>query len=211
VTLPARIAADPWRDPLAVAMVDLCAERSYERVDVEDLLERSGLSAAEFSRRFIDKEDCAMEVLEAFVEDFETRIRSVFESHEEWRTALRATAYECADWAEEHPNLLRFGTVEILAAKSEMMRVRREEAFQFCAELIEAGRAAAPDPDSVSQAASMVAIGSIMNLVALRLQRGEELRVHESVPEMMYAAVRPYLGEEAAREELSLPRPDASA
>jgi hypothetical protein len=100
--------------------------------------------------------------------------------------------------------------VEILAAKSEMMRVRREEAFQFCAELIEAGRAAAPDPDSVSQAASMVAIGSIMNLVALRLQRGEELRVHESVPEMMYAAVRPYLGEEAAREELSLPRPDAA-
>jgi AcrR family transcriptional regulator len=77
-------------------MVDLCAERSYERVDVEDLLERSGLSAAEFNRQFVDKEDCAMEVLEAFVEDFETRIRSVFENHEEWRTALRATAYECA-------------------------------------------------------------------------------------------------------------------
>jgi AcrR family transcriptional regulator len=196
---------------LAVAVLDLSAERGYQNVTVADLCERSGIEVAEFRRRFADREECARDCLTAFIADFEARIGAVYDRHLDWRTALRATAYECADWAEEHPNLLRFGAIGLLEARDEMMRVQREEAFRFCASLIDGGRAAAPDPAAVPDSAPVVGIGAIMNLAGHRLQKGEPLEVHAIVPEMMYLVVRPYLGEAVAREELALSRPAAIA
>jgi AcrR family transcriptional regulator len=204
---PAPPERDPWADPLAVAVLDLGAERGYRNVTVPGLCERAGIEVAEFRRRFTDREDCARKCLAAFITDFEARIGAVYDRHADWRTALRATAYECADWAEEHPNLLRFGAIGLLEARDEMMRVQREEAFRFCAGLIDGGRAAAPDPAAVPDSAPVVGIGAIMNLAGNRLQKGEPVEPHAMVPDMMYLVVRPYLGETIAREELDLPRP----
>jgi AcrR family transcriptional regulator len=208
---PAPPERDPWADPLAVAVLDLSAERGYPNVTVADLCERAGIEVAEFRRRFVDREECSRDCLAAFIADFEARVGAVYDQHADWRSALRATAYECADWAEEHPNLLRFGAIGLLEARDEMMRVQREEAFRFCAGLIDGGRAAAPDPAAVPDSAPVVGIGAIMNLAGRRLQKDEPLEVHAMVPEMMYLVVRPYLGDVLAREELRLSRPAADA
>jgi hypothetical protein len=52
-----------------------------------------------------------------------------------------------------------------------------------------------------------MAMGAIVE--TLRRQQEGTLAedVVEAVPKMMYAAVRPYLGEEAARRELEIPPP----
>jgi AcrR family transcriptional regulator len=198
---------DPWADPLAVALLDLSAEIGLTRVTVAGLCERAGVEVVSFGCRFTGREDCARHFLADFILDFEARIGGVYDRHTDWRTALRATAYECADWAEEHPGLLRFGAIGLLEAHDEMMRVQREEAFRFCAGLIDGGRAAAPDPAAIPDSAPVVGIGAIMTLIGHRLQKGEPLHAHATVPEMMYMVVRPYLGETVAREELELPRP----
>ena len=55
--------------------------------------------------------------------------------------------------------------------------------------------------------AAIIAIGGVAE--TLRRQQEGTLTADAVaiVPEMMYAAVRPYLGEEAARAELSIPPP----
>jgi hypothetical protein len=53
----------------------------------------------------------------------------------------------------------------------------------------------------------MVAMGSIAQLLTHRLQKGVQLELQETVPQMLYLSVRPYHGEEAAQEELHAPRP----
>jgi hypothetical protein len=51
-------------------------------------------------------------------------------------------------------------------------------------------------------------IGSIYGLLVKELQDGDGVAAAEGyVPEMMYLAVRPYLGHDVAREELSIPPP----
>jgi hypothetical protein len=60
------------------------------------------------------------------------------------------------------------------------------------------------EPDD---SAAMFAIGSIIQLLTYRLQSGGPVEPHAIVPEMMYAVVRAYKGEEVAREELELVRP----
>jgi AcrR family transcriptional regulator len=210
VPLPPPPAFDPFADPLAEAVVDEVVERGYAAATVAGVVERAGIGREEFEGRFVDLEDAALRVYEAFIADFERRVGIAYNAEAGWQAGLRAAAYVTADWMATNPNLVRFGTVEVLEMRSEMARVRREEVFVYCARLIDGGRDEAPDPSAVPDSAPVVAIGSIMQLLTHRVQKGMEIDAHGMVPEMMYAAVRPYLGEERAREELTLPRPDGS-
>lgn len=198
---------DPFQDPIAVAMVEVVVEQGYAETSVEDVVERAGVTRAEFDRRFAGKEDCAQKIFEAFVGDYIWRLETAYRSQEDWRSSLRAAAYEVAEWITENPKLTRFGAVDILAAENEMIRVRRDEAFYYGASLIDRGRSEVADPASVTDTTAEMAIGSIVQLLTHHIQNGTELKPMGMVPQLMYLAVKPYVGEELAREELTAPRP----
>jgi hypothetical protein len=88
----------------------------------------------------------------------------------------------------------------------EMAQVRREEVFRWCASLVEAGREASPG-EPPPRSAALITVGAVVE--GLRRQQEGTLRGDpvEVVPQMMYRAVRPYLGEEAALRELGIPPP----
>lgn len=202
---------DPFEDPIATAIVDVVVERGYAAATVEEAIERAGISRAEFDRRFAGKEDCVLKVYEAFIAHFEHAVQDAYDGQMGWRDSLRAAAYAASEWMAEHPNQMRFGAVEVLAAESEMIRVRREEVAQFCLGLVDLGRAEAPDPDAVPESAAVMVIGSVLQTLTNRLEKHGEVDPVGATPEMMYQAVRPYLGEEMAREELTAPRPTPRA
>lgn len=200
---------DPREDPIARAVIAAVAERGAE-ASVEEVLARSGVSGDEFSQRYASLEDCALDAYERQIAIFKRRIGTAFNAQPDWRSSLRAAAYETADWMEEDMQLISFGMTGVLGMNSELARVRREEIFAFCAQLVDRGRT---EPGSKvgddDGAAAMFAIGSIIQLLTHRLQEGGPVDPRGIVPEMMYTVVRAYLGEEVAREELSLPRPGA--
>jgi len=208
---PVKPERDPFQDPIALAVVDIVAERGYRAATVAEIIERAGVSREEFDGRFADKEDCILRSFDAFAADWEWRVNNAYSGQPDWRSGLRAAAYEVADWMSANPNLVRFGMVDILEAENEMVRVRREQALSYGGKLIDRGREAAPDPATVPEAAAMMAVGSIVQLLTHRLQSGTDPDPVEMVQPMMYQAVRPYLGEEIAREELGMPRPERQA
>jgi AcrR family transcriptional regulator len=189
-----------------VAIVQVVDERGYEAATVEEIIERAGVTRAQFFQRFRDKDDCARWSFEALTDDWRFRVYGAYSAHPDWRSGLRAAAYEVADWMKEHPDVVRFGAVEILKAETEMIRVRREEAVNYGAELIDNGRSEAADPSKIPEAAALMAIGSIVQLMTQRMQTGVATEPSEIVPAMMYMATRPYIGEELAREELTMTR-----
>jgi hypothetical protein len=111
-----------------------------------------------------------------------------------------------AAWIRDHPDEVWFGMVGLLDA-GDMALARRQELFGWCTELVDAGRAVAPEPALVPRSASVHVVGSIVETV----RRYEEATLvgdaFTTVPRIMYGAVRPYLGEEAARRELEIPPP----
>jgi AcrR family transcriptional regulator len=207
IKVPPRPSPYPYSDPVVIAMADVAVERGYREATVAEIAERAGMGVAEFHQRFADKEECAHRAFDSFASDFEWRAGTAYSLHAEWRGGLRAAAYTTADWMEAWPNLLRFGSVEVLKMESEMARVRREAVFIFCARLIEGGRAAAEHPEAIPVIAPMVAIGSIMHQLTHRLQKREAFDSHEMAREMLYTVIRIFLGDELAREELSAPQP----
>lgn len=206
IELPSPPAPDPYRDPIALAVVAEVCERG-EWASEAGVIARAGVSASAFYDRFATLEDCVLDVYERFIAAYERRIGEAFNAQSDWRSSLRAAAYETAAWMEENPELVGFGIIGVLQMRSELVRVRREEAFIFCSRLIDLGRSEPGSQADDDGSAATYAIGSITQLLTHRLQAGVAFSPHRIVPEMMYGIVRTYLGDAAAEEELILPRP----
>jgi AcrR family transcriptional regulator len=208
--VPPRPKPDPFTDPIQIAVVDLIFERGYEAFDERAIVRRAGATMAEFRSRFVDKQDCTVRTIEACLQDFKWMVETAYDTGADWREGLRASAWAVADHLDEHPELVHVLVIGLLGAKNEMLRVLREEALMYGATVIERGRAEAPEPAAVPAGAAAMAMGSIAQLLTHRLQKGVDVAPHATVRQMLYLSARPYVGEEAAAEELRLPRPPGS-
>ncbi len=188
-------------------MLDLTCSRGYNAVSIEEIVEQAEVEVEveEFARLFGSKEECAIAVFDDIEDEFERAISAAYEGEAQWPDSLRAASYAVAGWIAEHPREFRFAAVEMLWV-SELGQARREAGFQQFIGLIDAGREQAEDPDSIPTSAAEGVIGSIAEMTTKRLQRGE-LDPYALVPDLMYLAVLPYRGEEAAARELSVSPP----
>jgi AcrR family transcriptional regulator len=193
------------RERLKEVMLELVIERGYEATSVDQVAALAGVGRAEFERFFASKEECAIAVFDHFQADFETKVMAAYASEPTWPDNLRAAAYAIADWSTQNPRGMRFGTVEMLWI-SEDAQARRLQGFETFLGMIEAGRQAAPDPDSVPPHTAGRLMGSMAEILTRRMQ-GKGFDARAFVPELMALIVTPYLGEEAAARELAIPPP----
>jgi AcrR family transcriptional regulator len=201
-----RSVQDAERERIREAMLDLVTSQGYSATTVKQVLERAGVSRAAFRRSFASKEDCFLQVYEETTERFNECVFGAFESKEEWREGLRTAAYVAARWIREHPRETRYGTIEMMAA-GEFAQAHREATLRKFTEMIDAGRKQLDQPESVSPSMAEGVIGGIIGMLTKNLRRRVDVRGEDLVPDLMFLAVRPYLGHEAAREELSIPPP----
>jgi AcrR family transcriptional regulator len=198
-----RLAPD---DRLAQAVVAVVQDQGYEHSDLEDFAARAGISRAELARRFPDKSRLTVAVLDGGIADFKGRVGAAYARFPTWPDNLRAACWEAAAWIGEHPGEVWFGMVGLLGA-GDMVLVRREGLFRWATGLVDSGRAAAPEPENVPASAAVHVVGSVVETLR-RYQEGTLVGdAFTTVPRIMYGAVRPYLGEEAARRELEIPPP----
>lgn len=209
IELPPPLDPPPDQDRLAIAVVAEIVERGYEQATLEGVLRRARASRSEFDRRFGSLDDCALDSFERFIADFERRVGGAFNAQAHWPSALRAAAYATSDWMAENPEVSVFGMVEVLKMPGELVKIRREETFDFCSRMIDRGREAAEDPGAIPDSAPTFAIGAITQLLTHRLQEEAEIDPPAVIPEMMARVVGIYLGDEAAEAEWTATRPPA--
>jgi AcrR family transcriptional regulator len=203
-------AVSAGRQRFMEAMLDLVSEHGYEDVSLDQVIARAGGGREDFHAVFSSKEECAIAVLDEVAGSALRAVREGFESKPRWPDSLRASAYALARWITENPKKVRFGMVEALWA-GELMQAKRETAFREFIEMVECGREASEDPDRIPAFAAEATIGSITEMFTKRLQRGPVDDPYEFIPELMYLAVLPYLGEEAAKRELTIRPPQQGA
>ena len=196
-----------FRHPLAVSVVEVLAKHGYKRAQVADMVSRAGSSSEEFARLFASKEDAMLRVFAASIEDFKAAVGRAFASRPEWPDNLRLAAYEAARWMRSHQAAARFMLVGAFEAGERAMMMREELAV-WGARLIDVGRGVAPDPEAIPAGAPLIAIGATAEILGRQVATDREIRPSEILPQLMYAAVRPYLGAEAARRELDTPVPE---
>jgi AcrR family transcriptional regulator len=189
------------REQIIAALIEIAAERGYGETTIELILERAGLDRPAFDRHFRGKYDCFLSAWQELNEEcLETMVRA-YESREEWPDRLRAVAYQVVEGLSHDPSRASFG-VEVLAA-GDAARARRDMTMRVIASLIDAGRQEMEDPESVPHTTAEALAGSAYGQIYSRVVRGAVEELPELVPQLMSAAVMPYLGIEAAMSELT--------
>lgn len=191
---------------LREALLDLCGERGYADLSLEELLERAGLDQAAFNRHYANLDACFAAVLEEVYAEFFIRATEAVASQSGWRDRMRATAYALLRFLRGDERVARLAAVEAQHAGEGAQRLFLET-FDRLVDLIDEGSAEAGGPDSPSRATALGVGGVVFARIQEAVAEGELGLGEEEIPELMYGAVFPYLGAEAAEEELRTPPP----
>lgn len=195
------------RDRLRDALIALCFERGFRNVELWALFERAGLDRAVFDRHFADLEDCFFAVFEAEVDRYRCEYAPAREEFADWRERVRVTLYALFRFLAADRRRARFVVVDSQVA-GERTRLLSGQLIEALFDLIDEGRRELPDPDALSRTTAEAVGGGILNQVYAAVARPIPLPPErELVPELMYCAVLPYCGLEAALEELYISPP----
>lgn len=150
-----------------------------------------------------EAEERLCRALQAGTEELLSRAALAYASEQEWRDRLRAVAHALLRFLEEDHVRARQMTVEVLSA-GEHAQLLRDQGMQALIELIDQGRQELADPDSMTRATAEGIGGAIYHRIHLVVAADRFDALESMVPELMYNAVLPYLGTEAALRELSI-------
>jgi AcrR family transcriptional regulator len=189
------------------AVLEVVLERGYAGTTAEAICEQADVQMSFFTDRFGDVQGCVTAAYEEITGRFDRQVLPAYEAEPGWRDALRSAAYAAADFFAEHPREVRFCTIAVFEA-GDMLAARRDADLQRFVNLIDAGRAELPDPDAVGRGVAESAFGAIFERLVRTASRGDDVgRARDFVPELMYLAVRPYVGHAEAMKEFSIPPP----
>ncbi|HEX3324222.1 MAG TPA: TetR/AcrR family transcriptional regulator [Solirubrobacterales bacterium] len=203
-SLPADLVSAVQRERLLAAMLRATNELTYREVSVQDVLDRAGVSRPTFYEHFENKEDCFLAAFDSAAGRLRERLEAAGEDGETWRERLRPALEELLRFAVEEPDAAMSLIVDARAACPPAL-LRRDELldhFASCLDTQVREEATAGSPPPAIAAAGIV--GGIEALLYSRLYRGETESLESLLPSLMYFAVLPYEGHEAASEELAL-------
>jgi AcrR family transcriptional regulator len=196
------------RERIRRAVFDLSLERGLAGLPLEEVLERACCDRNAFESNYSDLEDCFCELLQEMADEYLNRVRSAARAESGWRNEIRAAAWEITRFFLRDRRRSVFMMVAMLTA-GDRADVIRFQAMNEMISLIDGGRSELEDPDSLTRATAEGIAGAMyMQLQrVVATDRNNQEVAAELLPKLMHTVVLPYCGEEAAREELSIPVP----
>jgi len=203
--LPSDLVSAVQRERLLAAMLRAASQLGYRETNVQDVIERAGVSRPTFYEHFNNKEDCFLAAFDATTTRLRERVSSAArKGGDNLRDRLRFGLETVLHFAATERDAARTVIVEARAASVDAV-MRRDELLDHFATCIDAQvRELLPDAPAYSPVTAAGIVGGIEALLYSRLNRGEDEDFDALLSSMMYFLVLPFEGHEAASEELTL-------
>lgn len=181
----------------------VAAAKGYEATTVTDVIEFAGVSRATFYEFFDDKIDCFLEAYDAIIDVLVAHVTSAFEAagDEPWPERIAAGLGALVELLSVEADIARMAMVEVTTAGDDA-RERYRAALARFAPFLEEGRTYSGQGDELPADTARFAIGGVASLLfdEIRAGRGPELK--RVLPDLVFAVLMPYLGSEAAEDEM---------
>jgi AcrR family transcriptional regulator len=187
------------RERILQGMLQAVGTRGYERTSVQDAVAEAGLYRQAFYDSFDDKEDCYLQAIDAGSAWIELAMREATLGATTWRGQLRGALFGLLTFLEEQPAVARAVLVEVHAAGPRAVE-KRTEAMERAAAMMDGAR-----EESLGMAPEIAAeavVAGILAVLHTRLSTEQTGGFIPLLPELMYLAVLPYFGPDAAAAEM---------
>jgi AcrR family transcriptional regulator len=193
--------AESQRQRILDAFADACFEHGYGQATVAEVISRAGVSRATFYEQFSDKEECLHAALEQILAELSRAVDRVAVDRRSWPEVVADRIVAALEIMARKPGFANLVVVESHAGSPEA-RAQRTACTERTASALDRCRddpraRAAPPPTSAARAA----IGGAAAVIAdeLVVRRGHGLP--RLVPDLIFFALTPYLGQAAALAE----------
>ncbi|MGV1049160.1 MAG: TetR/AcrR family transcriptional regulator [Solirubrobacterales bacterium] len=186
-------------------MLKAASELGYRGTNVQDVIDRAGVSRPTFYEHFANKEDCFLAAFDTSAERLKDKMAAAFNrGGDVWRDRLRFGMEALLHFASSEPDTARTLIVEARAGSAAAVKRRVELLDDLATCLDSQARELLPFGRSFSPITATGIVGGVEALLYARLCKGEYAELESLLPSLMYFVVLPYEGHEAAGEELAL-------
>jgi AcrR family transcriptional regulator len=211
------------RARIVSATVAVAAERGFLGASVGYVVRRAGVSRRTFYELFDGRESCFLAAFDWGVEQAGAPMAQAYARGDRWRERVRGAVAALLAFLDAEPELARVCVVEALGAGSAVLE-RRTRALQRAADALLADAPAPPGAPEPPLLKAETIVGGVFAAIHTRLSLRAALAhgrvepshrwpshagpLSELLGQLMALIVLPYLGPEAAGEELARPAPD---
>lgn len=191
--------AESQRERILNAMVELAGTQGFHDTSVTDVISRAGVTRKAFYKRFEDKESCFIAAYERELARLITLTLEAFETQDEWADRVRAALSALLHALAREPTVARLCFIEVMAAGPRAIGSRNEAMRGFTI-IFDTGRL--EDDRDRPPALALNMVGGLSEIVHREIAGDKTQDLPAVLPDLMYTAVLPILGPEAAEREL---------
>lgn len=204
--LPKDVFAPSERDRIVQAMAATCAERGYGETTVEEVVARAGVPLTAFTANFVDKEDCGLAAVNLILAEA-TAVASAAWSPDssEWESILRGVR-ALLELMAARPSYARLSYIQARHAMPPSSYASYSSGIKVLASMVDRLRAYSSAEAPLPPTTARAVIGSGEMVIRRALVAGESDRLPQLLPDIVYGALVPYLGQVEALRYTELAR-----
>jgi AcrR family transcriptional regulator len=206
--LPREVVADHQRQRLLAGAAAALAEHRYAEMNVEHVLEHSGVSRSTFYEQFDDKRECVLIAHEQAFDRLTAELLRACAGQAEWPAKVAAAITVAIDFAVRAPGEAQLLILEAVAADPVLVE-RVLASNDFFVGLLRNGREQCRQAASLPELTERALVGASTSVIGSRLLSDRADSLPALAPQLIQLILNPYLGnEEAARvAKAALPPP----
>jgi AcrR family transcriptional regulator len=196
---PADFGLGDQRRRIIDAMIDSCAEKTYAATTITDIVARARISRTTFYKQFDDKRACFDAAIGHCIEQLQEVAASAHDIEDAPADAVRKGASAVIQALAERPGLAQLLTGDAMSVDPRVIECYRKATIPPLERLwseSDDARHTYSDP--------RLAFGKAQVLILNQIAIGEADRLPELLPELVYLAVSPFGGHEAALHQSQL-------
>jgi AcrR family transcriptional regulator len=178
-------------------MARLCAERGYPETSVEDVLELAAIDRATFDRHFGGRGGCLLAAVNAIMSETVSVVGASYSGdRSEWDSGLIGIR-AILQLMSANPSFAYVGYITSRQMAEADVRSVRDTGCGFLCTMLDRLRSYSPDNEAPTLAAT-AAFGGAEALMRREVAQGRTERLERLLPDLIYGATVPFLGQEEA-------------
>jgi len=199
--LPRNVVRDNQRRRILTAVAEAVAGVGYAAMTVEDVIKLAGVSRRTFYEHFTSKEDAFLASYDDIAAQLLQALVTAFEGETTFVARVEACMRAFLTLLAAQPAYARMCIVEVLVAGPAAVERRTAVLGEFAALIDRAARAERPRPARPPALTSQLLVGGVHEVVHARVLRDETPALPALLPDLAFAVLLPFAGQDVAAAE----------
>lgn len=196
--LPRSFVVQNQRERILAAVADVSSASSYADMSVEDIIGAAGISRRTFYEHYRNKHEAFLAAYDEAAERLLAAVRAAYESAAGFGNRVRSGIEVFLALLAADPSFARMCIVEVMAAGPDAV-ARRNQAMRSFGAMIEQNATELLEHRPPSALTAETVVGGIYDVIYNRIQQGLVHELPSLTTDLVYTALLPYVGPDAAR------------